>query len=197
MNETIEVLTLYNAGLFVVKDVGTEEQREDLKKQILHAKENNIGEKSGSNPGCWRSNATYDNVDWLYSAIRGLSDKANEMNFQLDHIYKSYVEKCENRDVSMWTNVNEVGSKNVIHSHKPDAWAGIYYVQGEGTGNLVFHNPANLLSDCNPTSPFTRRTGIAPKDGMLVIWPGWVPHEVEENKSNKQRINIAWGLNFI
>jgi hypothetical protein len=23
-----------------------------------------------------------------------------------------------------------------------------------------------------------------------------VPHEVIENKSNKQRINIAWGLNF-
>ena len=135
-------------------------------------------------------------MDWLYSAIRGLSDKANEMNFQLDHIYKSYVEKCENRDVSMWTNVNEVGSKNVIHSHKPDAWAGIYYVQGEGTGNLVFHNPANLLSDCNPTSPFTRKMELEPRDGMLVICLGWVPHEVEENKSNKQRINIAWGINF-
>ena len=49
MNETIEVLTLYHAGLFVVKDVGTEEQREDLKKQILHAKENNIGIKMWSN----------------------------------------------------------------------------------------------------------------------------------------------------
>ena len=196
MKETIEVLPLYHADLFVVKDVGTEEQREDLKKQILHAKENNIGKKSGSNPGCWRSNTTYDNVDWLYSAIRGLSDQTNKMYFQLDHIYKSYVEKCENRDVSMWTNVNEVGSKNVIHSHKPDAWAGIYYVQGEGTGNLVFHNPANLLSECNPTSPFTRKLELEPRDGMLVIWPGWVPHEVEENKSNKQRINIAWGINF-
>ena len=38
------------------------------------------------------------------------------MNFQLDHIYKSYVEKCENRDVSMWTNVNEVGSK-MLYTH--------------------------------------------------------------------------------
>ena len=56
MNETIEVLTLYHAGLFVVKDVGTEEQREDLKKQILHAKENNIGIKMWSNFARWRSN---------------------------------------------------------------------------------------------------------------------------------------------
>tara|TARA_B100000131_G_C17834051_1_gene498994 strand:- start:59 stop:664 length:606 start_codon:yes stop_codon:yes gene_type:complete len=196
MKETIEVLPLYHADLFVVKDVGTEEQREDLKKQILHAKENNIGEKSGSNPGCWRSNITYDNMDWLYDAVRGLSDQANKMYFELDHIYKSYVEKCKNRDINIWTNVNEVGSKNVLHTHNADAWAGIYYVQGEGTGNLMFHNPANVLTLCNHISPFTKKMGIQPKDGMLVIWPGWVPHEVEENISDKQRINIAWGVNY-
>ena len=40
------------------------------------------------------------------------------------------------------------------------------------------------------------KTGIQPKDGMLILWPAWVPHEVIENKSNRQRINIAWGLNF-
>ena len=40
----------------------------------------------------------------------------------------------------------------------------------EGTGNLVFHNPTNLLSDCNPTSPFTReKWNLNPRDGMLVI----------------------------
>ena len=118
------------------------------------------------------------------------------MNFQLDHIYKSYVEKCENRDVSMWTNVNEVGSKNVIHSHKPDAWGGIYYVQGEGTGNLVFHNPANLLSDCNPTSPFTRKMELEQRWNVSDMGGLGAFYEVEENKSNKQRINIAWGINF-
>ena len=195
MEETkIEVLPLYRADMFIMK-VGTEEQREDLKKQILHAKENNIGEKSGGNPGCWRSNATYE-MDWLYDAVRGLSDEANKMYFEKDNIFKSYIEKCENRDINIWTNVNEVGSKNVLHTHNADVWAGIYYVQGEGTGNLMFHNPANVLSLCNHVSPFTRKMGIEPKDGMLVIWPGWVPHEVEENISDKQRINIAWGIKF-
>ena len=65
-----------------------------------------------------------------------------------------------------------------------------------GDWNLVFTNPANLLLQCNHKSPYTRKTGIKPEDGMLVIWPGWVPHEVLENKSNKQRINIAWGINY-
>ena len=35
------------------------------------------------------------------------------------------------------------------------------------------------------------------KDGDLLIWPAWVPHFVEENKSNKQRINIASNIKLI
>ena len=39
------------------------------------------------------------------------------------------------------------------------------------TGNLVFTNPANILSDCNTKSPFTRKTGYhTPEDGMLVTY---------------------------
>ena len=190
-----KMLPLFRSDIFVKENVGTEEQREDLKKQILHAKENDIGTKSGSNHGCWRSNATYD-MEWLYDEMRKLSDHANQIYFQDDPVFKSFIEGCKNRDFNIWTNVNEVGSKNVLHTHTDDAWAGIYYLQAEGTGNLVFTNPANLLLQCNPKSPYTRKTGIKPEDGMLVIWPGWVPHEVLENKSNKQRINIAWGINY-
>ena len=190
-----KMLPLFHSDIFVKENVGTEEQRQDLKKQILHAKENDIGTKSGSNHGCWRSNATYD-MEWLYDEMRELSDHANQIYFQDDPVFKSFIESCKNRDFNIWTNVNEVGSKNVLHTHTDDAWAGIYYIQAQETGNLVFTNPANLLLQCNPKSPYTRKTGIKPEDGMLVIWPGWVPHEVLENKSNKQRINIAWGINY-
>ena len=188
-------LQLYHSDLFIKENVGTDEQREDLKKQILDAWKEGKGTMPGGNEGCWRSNATYQ-MRWLYDAVKELVLEANKLYFENEDVYKMLLDKCNNIDYNIWTNVNEVGSKNAIHSHTPDAWAGIYYVQSEGTGNLVFHNPANLLQQCNAHSPYTRRTGIRPKDGMLVIWPGWVPHEVEENKSNQQRINLAWGVNF-
>ena len=190
-----KMLPLFHSDIFIKENVGSEEQREDLKKQILHARENDIGTQGGSNHGCWRSNATYD-MEWLYDEMRKLSDHANQIYFKDDPVFKSFIEGCQNRDFNIWTNVNEVGSKNILHTHTSDAWAGIYYLQVEGTGNLVFTNPANLLLQCNPKSPYTRKTGIQPEDGMLVIWPGWVPHEVLENQSNKQRINIAWGINY-
>ena len=189
------MIPLFHSDIFTKENVGTEEQREDLKKQILHAKENDIGTQGGSNHGCWRSDAKYE-MDWLYDEMRSLSNEVNNIYFESDPTYKMLLKKCDNREFGVWTNVNEVGSKNVLHTHSEDAWAGIYYVQSEGTGNLMFHNPANTLQQCNKFSPFIRKSGIIPKDGMLILWPGWVPHEVEENKSNQQRINLAWGINF-
>ena len=190
-----KVLPLFHSDLFIKENVGTEELREDLKRQILQAKKDDRGTQGGSNPGCWRSNALYE-MKWLYDEMKNLVIEANQNYFERDSVFEYYVDKSNNLDYNIWTNVNEVGSKNVIHSHKTDAWAGIYYVQAEGTGNLMFYNPANLLNECKFNSPFVRNTGIQPKDGMLILWPGWIPHEVIENKSNHQRINIAWGINF-
>ena len=190
-----KIIPLFHSDVFIKENVGTDEQREDLKKQIIHAKENDIGTQGGGNDGCWRSDAKYE-MDWLYDEMRSLSNEVNNIYFESDPTYKMLLKKCDNREFGVWTNVNEVGSKNVLHTHTEDAWAGIYYVQSEGTGNLSFSNPANLLQQCNHNSPFTRKVGLKPEDGMLVIWPGWVPHEVEENKSDQQRINLAWGVNF-
>ena len=189
------IIPLFYSALFVKENVGTEELREDLKRQILQAKKDDRGTQGGGNPGCWRSTALYE-MKWLYDGMRNLVMEANQKCSEIDSAFKQHLEKSDNLDYNIWTNVNEVGSKNVIHSHKADAWAGIYYVQAEGTGNLMFHNPANLLNECKFNSPFIRNTGIQPKDGMLILWPGWIPHEVIENKSNRQRINIAWGINF-
>ena len=69
-------LPLFYSDIFIYEDVGTDEQREDLKKQILHAKENDVGTAPNSNDGCWRSDARYD-CEWLNSAIYKLSDEAN------------------------------------------------------------------------------------------------------------------------
>ena len=190
-----KVLPLFHSDLFVKENVGTEAQITDLKNQILQAKKDDRGTQGGSNPGCWRSTALYE-MKWLYDEMKNLVMEANQNYFERDSVFEYYVDKSNNLDYNIWTNVSEVGSKNVIHSHKTDAWAGIYYVQAEDTGNLLFHNPANLLNDCKFNSPFVRGLEIQPKDGMLILWPGWVPHEVLENKSNKQRINIAWGINY-
>ena len=72
----------------------------------------------------------------------------------------------------------------------------MYYLQGSGTGDLILANPANVLADCNLDAPYTHDMAFSPKDGDLILWPAWVPHEVEPNLSDKERINIAFNINI-
>ena len=71
--------------------------------------------------------------------------------------------------MATWTNVNDPKSKNVVHAHKEFSFVGLYYIDAEGTGDLIFHNPINLLSDCNPKSPFVRTVSYPPKNGNLLL----------------------------
>ena len=190
---------LYYCDLFTKKNVGTEKQKKDLLDKIHHLKKNKVGEADRSNVGCFRSNYEYGKeLDWLREVIRDFVVDISEFYADRDVIFKTRVhDQTQQCDLSIWTNVNEPGSINQIHTHKDFSFACTYNLQTEGTGNLVFVNPANLLNDCNQKSPFIRDFKIEPKDGDLLIWPAWMPHLVEENKSNKQRINIATNIKLI
>ena len=71
-----------------------------------------------------------------------------------------------------------------------------YYLQAKDTGSLIFHNPGNLLRDCAEQAPGTTTMHYTPNDGDLIIWPGWIPHEVEENPASHERINFAFNINL-
>ena len=190
---------LFYCDLFTRKNVGTEKQRKVLLDKIHYLKKNNIDKADESNEGCFRSTYEYgEELDFLRETIRDLVIEISNYYADRDETFGMMLSKgTQQCDLSIWTNVNEPDSANVIHSHKGSNFACTYNLQTEGTGNLVFKNPANLLSDCHMKSPFTRDYKIEPQDGDLFIWPAWVPHEVEINKSNKQRINIATNVKLV
>ena len=35
-----------------------------------------------------------------------------------------------------------------------------------------------------------------PTNGDLVVFPGWMPHDIEPNTSSKERISIAFNISF-
>ena len=146
-----------------------------------------------SNPGCWRSNFKYKNLDWLLHEVTELTDSAIAFYKEHDIIFKN-INVQKPYKIHYWTNVNEPYSKNVLHSHLSSSFSCIYYVQASGTGDLRLLNPANMLGNCNSLSPFTRDVHISPSDGDLFLWPAWMPHEVEPNLSSKQRVNIVFDI---
>ena len=190
---------LFYSDLFTKNNVGTKKQRKDLLDKIYYLKKNNINSVDENNEGCFRSTYEYDKeLDWLRETIRDFIVDISKFYIEHDKTYKDKISQEEQKvDMSFWTNVNEPGSINVLHSHKGESFACTYNLQTAGTGNLVFRNPANILNDCNSKSPFVRYMSIEPKDGDLLVWPAWIPHEVEINKSDKQRINIASNIKLV
>ena len=186
-------LSLFHSDLFLRRDIGTKDQIDDLRRQILETKNTQGTALTENNPNCWRSNANYQNLDWLMKATQELTMRAAEYYFEMDEFFKGYVTQ-KRININYWTNVNDPGGGNVLHTHEKDCFAAVYYLDAEDTGLIHFSNPANVLNQCNRQSPFTRAMSLPPEDNSLILWPAWIPHEVEVNQSNKQRINLAFSI---
>lgn len=184
------------ADLFVNENVGTEKQRLNLKEQALYHFEKNDIQMAFSNDGCWRSTFKYENLDWLMGNIKDMVQQAIDYYCTKDPAYQTKVNEFGDAEFNYWTNVNAPGSRNMLHVHSLYHYVGVYYIQTENTGDLIFHNHANLLQESNPHSPFISRMAYKPKDGDLVLWPGWMPHETEINHSKNYRINIPFNIRF-
>ena len=99
---------------------------------------------------------------------------------------------------NLWININPPGSFNHLHNHVGSVLSGVYYVEAlEGQGNIQFertdngeyHIPVNVKQETYYTST---RASYASKTGALYIFPGWLKHSVQGNKTNSDRISISF-----
>jgi len=184
----------YTGHMLIEENIGSQEQRHDLLKQAYAYRQSNP-DNSNSNDGCWRADIKYDRADWLDQALIHQLEETVNYYIQEDSAFK-HMFRGGDPYIETWTNINEPGSVNLLHTHKSFNFSAIYYVQAQGTGDLVFLNPANIDLSASYSSPGTSRMHYTPKDGDVVMWPSWIPHEVERNESSIQRVCIAFNIRF-
>jgi uncharacterized protein (TIGR02466 family) len=189
------IFKLFSAEIFV-KNIGTQEQLTDLIEQSLWYQKNEPYVMRYTNNGCWRSSFKYNNFDWVYDELQGVVEEAMQHYAKDDPTYANKLKQQGELDLQHWTNINEPGSRNVVHSHLAVQYASVFYLQVEGTGDICFYNPANLTENCHATAPWVSVMSYTPKNGDLVVFPGWTPHDIELNKSDKSRISIAFNISF-
>jgi hypothetical protein len=185
-------IPLFHADMFTAQGVGTPEQHTDLLNRIL-IEQKTTPSVTRTNDGCWRTSKWWEGTEWLGEAVCNLADEACNHYAQLDPAFAQYRGKYT---FASNTNVNQPGSRNVFHNHKTAVFSAVYYLMATDTGPLRLVNPANVMTDCNVGSPFVRDFYFAPKERDLVLWPAWVPHEVEPNKSDLVRVNINFDIFF-
>lgn len=187
---------ILSADVFYKQNIGTPEQRAQLLKEAWDTHRSNPESISFSNLGCWRSFFEYSDISWLMAEIKDSINVAAGYYIDADPIYKTKTNSFLDAEIKYWTNINNPGSKNNLHEHKLHHYVAVYYVQGRDTGEIIFHNPINLTEGCNPYAPFVSPISFKPNDGDLLVWPAWLPHETEPNKSTRHRINIAFNIRF-
>jgi len=125
---------------------------------------------------------------------KNINTALNDMNWDLT----SQFVKITN----MWAIVNEGGALNQKHNHSNSDISAAYYVSAhENCGDIVFYDPRPARTYKFPVakSPNTLNAtinSVKPESGLLVLFPSYLEHSVNQNLSNKKRIVISFNLSL-
>ena len=145
-----------------------------------------------SNYGGWQSHdirpGECAEIDKLVGILNTeVADCAKQVGLKIPMLY------------NIWININPPGAYNNLHHHLGSMFSGAYYVDADPEqGNIQFerndgaeyHIPVGMIEK---TTYYTAsKATYGAKTGALYIFPGWMKHNVEGNRSNKDRISISF-----
>jgi len=101
--------------------------------------------------------------------------------------------------------VNKIGknSTHELHSHPGSILSGCFYLKTlPDSPPLIFKDPRDYYKYIPYNQIFGNNTPytllpefvVNPHDGLIMIWPSWLEHEVPLSSSDGDRITIAFNL---
>ncbi|NIP47846.1 MAG: hypothetical protein GWN21_17140 [Gammaproteobacteria bacterium] len=101
-----------------------------------------------------------------------------------------------------WANISPPGDAHRPHTHPNNYLSGVYYVQTQaGADTISFDDPrpqTNIISPLTSES-IDENAGqihVSTREGLLLLFPSWLQHQVPQNRSERARISIAFNLMF-
>ena len=142
-------------------------------KNLYKIKDTSLGVNK-SNIGGWQSEDLLYNKDFqfLKETILKIASETFNTNINL---------------FNMWGNISSKYHYNAIHHHgkQPNIWSGVYYLQTfKNSGPITIHSPWD--TDLHKHFNFT--------PGTLIFFPSSLPHSVDANMENQDRISIAFNF---
>ena len=128
--------------------------------------------------------------------IKFISSSIEQVMTDMNWDKENQVVKINN----MWAIINTGGSSNAQHQHGNSNISGAYYVRApKNSGDIVFYDPrpAPVYFHPNAKSPNllnAQVNSVSPKEGVLVLFPSYLDHSVNENLSNEERVVISFNI---
>lgn len=139
------------------------------------------------------------------------SDKIHEEDERihplLHHVGQMVVKAAEDLNLipvdvaltSVWFNINDTRQCMNAEHVNGDTFSGVFYLKApEGSGKLVLQNPGinklwQGLSLIEKKNQFTgEKISITPVEGNVIMFPSYLPHWVEPNDHDDERISISF-----
>ena len=176
---------------------GFDEIQNDLIDYAYEFKKNNPDGNVISNRGGWQSPdfSVNDEDDILHSFLINCL-----AGFPV-------IDKLINIKVDAWININKPGDFNNKHNHPQSDLAGVVWIKcpKDDCGIIVFDSPTSFQSHNeiqSYTDDFTKQNKIHhnfyfdPVEGRMLVFPAYLEHQVEINKSNEDRISVSFNLHL-
>lgn len=101
--------------------------------------------------------------------------------------------------VNSWLNISKEHQFQCVHQHTGNSGcsiSGVYYYQADGDeGDIQFVNPTEaILMDLFPSCVIEQNITFQPKTGRLLLFPSWLKHRVNVNKTKKERISFSFNI---
>lgn len=155
-----------------------------------------------SNQGGWQS---MDFRPGVHPEMKILEDK---ILAQAEQCYRDfgYREDCGFVVIeNLWFNINTKNNTNSVHTHDNSFVAGAYYLKAQpGQGKINFYRSYSqdfVISSQAVMGSYTPVSASAiafnPMTSKLIMFPAWLPHGVERNEIDEDRISISFNIKII
>ncbi|HAA92420.1 MAG: hypothetical protein CMM48_07140 [Rhodospirillaceae bacterium] len=166
-------------------------------KEIVLEHETIRAQNVGSNIGGWQSD--HDLMQWPEPEMQVFQQHLGQALQEMTSATVDDFPPEMDIIVTGWANTARNGTYTRAHSHDGSLWSAIYYVAAEPAPES--HPHSGLLSFVDPRSgsrsapkmqpPFGYRMDIQPEEGLLVVFPGYLLHEVHPYFGEDVRISLS------
>jgi len=99
-----------------------------------------------------------------------------------------------------WANINPPEARHRAHTHPNNYLSGVYYVKvPRGANHISFTDPRAQRAVMQPR--FKQDTllnasviNMEVEEGVMILFPAWLQHDVRRNASTEDRVTIAFNL---
>jgi uncharacterized protein (TIGR02466 family) len=101
-----------------------------------------------------------------------------------------------------WANLNAPGTGHPAHSHPNNYLSGVYYARVQpGADTINFLDPRPQTGIIRPpvttlTAENTEQVVVKITCGTLLMFPAWLQHAVDPNRSDRLRVSIGFNIMF-